>query len=146
MSTQLKSKHRGFVLYEAIIALMVTILTVGILQQSLKILQMVQQTSYREQLRWHITEDKLQQMLSNYKAGEISEDKIELIDKQTNMPKRIIKVFNFQQLIITTEKGGYEPIITNLKKIRIEKNQNLVIITTVNKAGKISQMCLTNDS
>ncbi|MFH5812141.1 competence type IV pilus minor pilin ComGF [Companilactobacillus sp. FL22-1] len=146
MSTQLKSKHRGFVLYEAIIALMVTILTVGILQQSLKILQMVQQTSYREQLRWHITEDKLQQMLSNYKAGEISEDKIELVDKQTNMPKRIIKVFNFQQLIITTEKGGYEPIITNLKKIRIEKNQNLVIITTVNKAGKISQMCLTNDS
>lgn len=146
MSTQLKSKHRGFVLYEAIIALMVTILTVGILQQSLKILQMVQQTSYREQLRWHITEDKLQQMLSNYKAGEISEDKIELIDKQTNMPKRIIKVFNFRQLIITTEKGGYEPIITNLKKIRIEKNQNLVIITTVNKAGKISQMCLTNDS
>lgn len=146
MSTQLKSKHRSFVLYEAIIALMVTILTVGILQQSLKILQMVQQTSYREQLRWHITEDKLQQMLSNYKVGEISEDKIELIDKQTNMPKRIIKVFNFQQLIITTEKGGYEPIITNLKKIRIEKNQNLVIITTVNKAGKISQMCLTNDS
>lgn len=146
MSTQLKGKHRGFVLYEAIIALMVTILTVGILQQSLKILQMVQQTSYREQLRWHITEDKLQQMLSNYKAGEISEDKIELVDKQTNMPKRIIKVFNFQQLIITTEKGGYEPIITNLKKIRIEKNQNLVIITTVNKAGKISQMCLTNDS
>ena len=36
-------------------------------------------------------------------------------------------------------------MMTNLNDINIEKKDKLVIITTENKAGQTSQMCLIND-
>lgn len=51
MFIKLNQPHRGFTLYETIIALMVTILTLGVLQQSLQILKIIQQTDFQEQVR-----------------------------------------------------------------------------------------------
>lgn len=131
-------------MYEAVLSLLITIMTLGILQQSLQLLKIIQKTSFRDQLRWHITQEKLQEVLGKAEIVEINAGKI--IYKNKNMRKMTIDRYNFRTLRITTaDKGGHEPIMTNLNKINIEKIQNLVIITTENKAGQKSQMCIIND-
>lgn len=55
---------------------------------------------------------------------------------------------NYGRAILAIENAdnrGYEPMMTNLNDINIEKKDKLVIITTENKAGQTSQMCLIND-
>lgn len=139
-------KRKGFVLYEAIVALMIAVMTLGILQQSLQILKIVQQTSFRDQLRWHVTQEKLQELLNHNKIKRMDDKQIIFFDEATQKT-RVIERYNGDMLRIVDAVGGTsEPIITNLKQINIEKIQNLVIITTVNKAGQKSEMYLTNDS
>ncbi|WP_162261219.1 ComGF family competence protein [Companilactobacillus kimchiensis] len=134
-------------MYEAVVALIVTIMTLGILQQSLQILKRVQNTSFREQVRWHITQEKLQSLLDENKVIDVNDQQILYLNLQTNKKWMIEKygpIVGDKMLRITTAAdGGHEPILTNLQKINIEKFRNLVIITTVNKAGQKSEMCLT---
>ncbi len=148
MFIKYKSKHQGFILYESVLALMITIMTLGILQQSLQLLKTIQQTSFRDQLRWHITQEKLQETLSNNEIVTCDENRLVYLDKKTNKKIAIKKYGNINNftLLLTRDDGkGYVPIITNLRKIGIEKIRNLVIITTENKAGQLSEMFLIND-
>jgi len=149
MFIKLNSKrHDGFLLYESVISLMVTIMTLGILQQSLQLMKIIQNTSYRDQLRWHITNEKLQDTIEHVNLRRVSDDKI-IFNKKNQESVYVIESYgpikNKLLRITTATAGGHEPIITNLNKIRIEKNRNLVIITTVNKADEKSVMYLTND-
>jgi len=140
-----KSRHSGFVLYEAIVALMISIMTLGILQQSLQILHNVQNTSFREQVRWHITQERLQELLSKNKVTRVYEDKIYYINEESKT--MVIDRYNFKMIRIqSADHGGHEPIMTGIQKINFEKFDNLVIITTENKAGQKSQMCIIVDS
>lgn len=137
--------RRGFTLYETIIALMVTILTLGVLQQSLQILKIIQQTDFQEQVRWHITQEKMQKVLQNSKIINLKNQRI-VYSSNDEQSKRVIeKYWAGDKLMLhatTVSSGGHEPIMTNLRKINIEKNGNLVIITTENKAQQKSMMCL----
>jgi len=145
MFIRCNSKRDGFILYESIVALMITIMTLGILQQSLQILRTIQQTTFRDQLRWHVTQEKLQELLGKSEIKRIDEGRIIFFDKSAQKT-RIIEKYNYDTLRISeATEDVSEPIITNLSKINIEKIQNLVIITTVNKAGQKSEMYLTND-
>ncbi|GEO78486.1 competence type IV pilus minor pilin ComGF [Companilactobacillus mindensis] len=157
MFMKLKSNHKAFTIYESVLALMVTILTLGVLQQSLLILKQVQNTSFREQLRWHITQEKLQSILQNNKIVKLTNSKIIYEDRTNNNQKMVIESYPdkanskpkeqlYMLRLTTAAQGGHEPIIMNLRKITIEKIRNLVIITTVNNnAGKTSEICLTNE-
>lgn len=140
--------HRGFTLYETIIALMVTIMTLGILQQSLQILKIIQRTDFQEQVRWHITQEKLQIVLQNSKIINLKNQRI-VYSPNNEQNKRVIeKYWAGDKLMLhatTVSSGGHEPIMTGLRKINIEKNGNLVIITTENKAQQKSTMCLVYD-
>lgn len=140
--------RRGFILYETIIALMVTIMTLGILQQSLQILKIVQQTDFQEQVRWHITQEKLQETLQNSKSIDLKNQRIVYL-KNDEQDKRVIEKYWAKGILMlhatTVSNGGHEPIMTDLQKINIEKNGNLVIITTENKAQQKSTMCLVYD-
>ena len=147
MSIKSKNEHQGFVLYEAILALLITVLTLGVLQQSLQILKAVQKTSFRDQLRWHITQEKLQDTFNNAQIISFESDKIVYFDKRKNQAMVLEKYGeegNYILRLRTAGKGGHIPIITNLNKIHVEKIRELVIITTENKAGQISEMYLTN--
>lgn len=143
-----QNKRPGFVLYEAVVALMITIMTLGILQQSLQILHRVQQTTFRDQLRWHITQEKLQELLGRSKLWRVDEDII-IYQNGSKEDRMVLDVYNSNGGKVlrktTATQGGYEPMMTNLKTINIEKKDKLVIITTENKAGQTSQMCLIND-
>jgi len=146
MFIRCNSRRKGFVLYEAIVALMVTVMTLGILQQSLQILKIVQQTSFRDQLRWHVTQEKLQELLKHNKIRRMDDKRIVFFDEATQKTRVIERYGGDTLRIVDAVEETSEPIITNLKQINIEKIQNLVIITTVNKAGQKSEMYLTNDS
>lgn len=140
--------RKGFTLYETIIALMVTVMTLGILQQSLQILKIVQKTDFRDQVRWHITQEKLQNTLQDNKIVDLEKHRIVYLEKESEKKKAIEKYLTENGLILritSTTRGGHEPIMTNLRKINIEKNGNLVIITTENKASQSSTMCLVYD-
>lgn len=139
------TKRKGFVLYESVLMLLVTIMTLGILQQSLQILKSVQRTTFREQIRWHITQEKLQSLVSASTIARWDDGKIILKNKFIKDTKIIERYRSSTLQIRTAAKGGREPIMTNLNKIEIEKIRNLVIITTENKAGQISKMCLVSD-
>lgn len=145
MFIKLKNKHSGFVLYEAVVALMITIMTLGILQQSLQILHRVQQTTFRDQLRWHVTQEKLQELLLRSTLWKVDDDKI--IYQNKGEDRMVLDSYDKGRILrkTTATQGGYEPMMTNVQKLRIEKIENLVIITTENKAGQTSQMCLIND-
>jgi len=142
-------KKEGFILYESVIALMVTLMTLGILHQSLQIMKAIQNTSSKDQLRWHITQEKLQETLGDAHLRRVTTDKI-IYDKPGNKGINVIESYgpsaNSMLRMRTATSGGHEPIITNLNRIYIEKSQNLVIITTVNKANETSEMYLTNGS
>lgn len=145
MFMKLKNNHSGFVLYETVVSLLVAVLTLGILQQSLQILHSIQQTTFRDQLRWHVTQEKLQEILSHSELIKVSDNQF-VYEREANERMVIGGYANNTILRKTTAtRGGYEPIMTNLNKINIEKIQNLVIITTENKAGQKSQMCIIND-
>ncbi|CAJ1187549.1 hypothetical protein CPR19088_GLDEOEPO_01854 [Companilactobacillus paralimentarius] len=144
MFIKLKNKHRGFILYETVVALMITIMTLGILQQSLQILHSVQKTSFRDQVRWHITQEKLQDLLGPRKLKSVLDDKVYYFNDENKT--MVLENYQSQMLRITTAtEGGHLPVMTNIQKINIEKIENLVIITTENKAGQKSQMCIIND-
>ncbi|HIY91981.1 ComGF family competence protein [Companilactobacillus sp. HBUAS56275] len=153
MSIKSKVKRKGFVLYESILALMITLMTLGILQQSLLIMRTVQHTTFKDQLRWHVTQEKLQSELDHaLKIDEITNKHIiytkpEWLGK--SHPAFVFDIFgnegNKMLRYKTAVAGGHEPILMNQKEIKIEKGSNLVIITTVNKAGEKSEMYLTLD-
>ncbi|MQS98115.1 ComGF family competence protein [Companilactobacillus halodurans] len=149
MFTKWNSKRDGFVLYEAVLSLMITIMTLGILQQSLQLLKTIQRVSFRDPLRWHISYEKLDSILSQNELVEIDNNKIIYKNKNDKNLKWVVEKYGSNILRLTAAvKGGHEPIFTNLDTdhpVTIEKIQNLVIITTVNKAGQKSQMCFIND-
>lgn len=148
MSIKWKSKHSGFTLYESVIALMITVMTLGVLQQSLQILKTVQNTTFRDQLRWHITQEKLQTILKDNQIKLVTDDKVVYFDRQKKKSMVIEKYPAgrlFMLRLTTSTNGGHEPIMMNLNKISIEKNRNLVIITTENHLGQKSEMYLSND-
>ena len=146
------NKRHGFVLYETIVALMVTILTLGILQQALQIMKTIQNTTFNDQLRWHITQDKIQKTLNDaFEIRDVTKDKIIYSGKKLEKgehPGFVFEVYqgntnDYMLRKTTATKGGHEPILTGQQEINIEKISNLVIITTVNKAGEKSEMILT---
>ncbi|WP_166806664.1 ComGF family competence protein [Companilactobacillus zhachilii] len=123
---------------------MIAIMTLGALQESIQLLKTIQKTSFRDQVRWHITQEKLQDVLGKAQIIKLDED---IIIYQNDPNKRmVLEAYGGRMLRIkTADNKGHEPIMTNLNKINIEKIQNLVIITTENKAGQKSQMCIIND-
>ncbi|TGD21293.1 hypothetical protein EGT49_11515 [Companilactobacillus suantsaicola] len=147
-----KNNRSGFVLYEAIVALLVAILTLGVLQQALQLMKTIQNTTFNDQLRWHITQDKIQKTLDDaYEIREVGKNKIVYTEKELREGYHhgfVFEVYqsgfeNYMLRKTTATVGGHEPILTGQKEINIEKISNLVIITTVNKAGEKSEMILT---
>lgn len=139
-------KRSGFILYEAVIALMIAIMTLGILQQALQIMKSIQNTSYKDQLTWHITNERLQDKFEHMKIRVCDKDKV--IFHQEKLTKKIyVDESNHHKVlkIAVADINQEETVMTNLKQIKIEKIQNLVIITTVNNANEMSELYLTND-
>lgn len=140
-------KRSGFILYEAVIALMITIMTLGILQQALQIMKSIQNTSFKNQITWHVTNERLQDKFVHDGINGIARDHV--IFHHDKLTRKIYAddMKNAKALkIVTADVGGSETIMANLKQIKIEKIQNLVIITTVNSADEMSEMYLTNDA
>ena len=154
MSTKLKKKRPAFMLYETILSLMITVMTLGILQQSLQILRTIQHTSFRDQVRWHVTNEKLQDLLGKHEIFKVEEKQIIYYAPENSKDKKpdykmILEAYGPKKSemlrIMTAEVGGHEPIMMNLNKIKIEKIENLVIITTENKVQQTSMMCIVNE-
>ncbi len=71
-----RSRHEGFMLAEAVIALLVTVMTLGILQQSLQIVKKVESNTRSEVLRWHISNERIQDLFLHSKVLESNDQQI----------------------------------------------------------------------
>ncbi|WP_025024789.1 hypothetical protein [Companilactobacillus nodensis] len=63
-------------LAEAVIALLVTVMTLGILQQSLQIVKKVESNTRSEVLRWHISNERIQDLFLHSKVLESNDQQI----------------------------------------------------------------------
>ncbi|APX72389.1 ComGF family competence protein [Companilactobacillus allii] len=140
-------KRSGFMLAEAAVALLVAIITLGILNQSLQIARNVHHNTRSELLRWHITNEKLQNDyfihadIKNVKSNSITFSIIKNGEKKDYE----LNSYDDKVLRLTTPNGGYMPILKNLIYINISKNGNLITIITRDKTNRKSEMFLINE-
>lgn len=141
-----KNRRKGFVLAEAVIALLVTVMTLGILQQSLQIVSKVQTNTRSEVLRWHIYNERIQDMFLNARIIDFQDHHI--VFESTNNKNYTIESYSNDSMLRMTgaEMGGHMPIITGLKSIQFERNKDIYIIRTIDKMNRKSEMYLINET
>ncbi len=131
-------------LAETIIALLVTTLILGILQQSLKIVKNVPDNLNANQIRWHMTNEYIQ----NQFQGEFLKDKKSkklIFDDKNKIGGAHILEFYQNMLRVRSEEGGHVPLITGLKSGSFKVDGDVIVIRIVNKKNQISEMYVTND-
>lgn len=145
-------KHEGFMLAEVAVALLVIVITLGMLNQALQIVQTVHNNTRSELLRWHISNEKLQDKFLHADIKSVRRDSIrfrviEENEQKVKEPKdyELSSYNNDKMLRLTTPNGGHMPILTNLIYIYIVKDGNLITIITRDKTNRKSEMYLINE-
>ncbi len=139
-----RSRHEGFMLAEAVIALLVTVMTLGILQQSLQIVKKVESNTRSEVLRWHISNERIQDLFLHSKVLESNDQQI-IFEVSGNKRYSIESYQNNMLRMTGAEVGGHMPVLVNLKKIKFEQKGNVYVIRTTDKSGRKSEMYLINE-
>ncbi|KRK80315.1 hypothetical protein FD03_GL002230 [Companilactobacillus nodensis DSM 19682 = JCM 14932 = NBRC 107160] len=131
-------------LAEAVIALLVTVMTLGILQQSLQIVKKVESNTRSEVLRWHISNERIQDLFLHSKVLESNDQQI-IFEVSGNKRYSIESYQNNMLRMTGAEVGGHMPVLVNLKKIKFEQKGNVYVIRTTDKSGRKSEMYLINE-
>ncbi|WP_164509311.1 ComGF family competence protein [Companilactobacillus jidongensis] len=132
-------------LAEAVIALLVTVMTLGILQQSLQIVKKVESNTRSEVLRWHVSNERIQDLFLYAKVLNSTEQKI-VFEVSEDKRYSIESYKNGDMLRMTgAESGGHMPILVNLKHIKFEQKESIYIIHTIDKFDRKSEMYLINE-
>lgn len=137
-------KRKGFMLAEAAVTIVVAILTLGILNQAIGIVKTVSRSTHSEILRWHISNEKLQDKILHSTVTNISDTRMQFItdDGKTYILEEHTRD---KMLRLTTPTGGHMPILTKLTYVHFKRNGNLIIIITKDKSNRKSEMYLIND-
>ncbi|WP_334330300.1 competence type IV pilus minor pilin ComGF [Companilactobacillus sp. HBUAS59699] len=140
-----KHRRKGFILAEAVIALLVTVMILGILQQSLQIVKKVQSNTRSEVLRWHIYNERIQDLFLHSKVTKMADHKI--VFEVSDTKRYAIEAYDNNNMLRMTgaDMGGHMPIVTGLKDIKFERKNNIYIIQTIDKNNRKSEMYLINE-
>ncbi|MFD1417876.1 competence type IV pilus minor pilin ComGF [Companilactobacillus keshanensis] len=137
-------KRHGMVLAETLLALLVTVLVLGILQQTLKVIKNVPDNLNAEQVRWHMTNEYIQENFQGEKIKEYTPNKLNFENKNGSKSAHVLEFYH-DMLRTRTEQGGHIPLVMNLKKCTFKIKKDLIIIKMIDKKNRISEMYLTND-
>ena len=138
-----KDEHRGFTLLEGIIALVV----VGLITSSLSWLRPLEAQLKREEAitssnDWHLFLSQLENSLADWDYVSVSADqqRVNLIDRQDeNSPFEILflKQANKETgVMIKRKRGGYEPILMQVKAAQFSASSNYVSLVVRLGDGK----------
>lgn len=140
-----KHRREGFLLAEAVIALLVTVMTLGILQQSLQIVKKVQFNTRSEVLRWHVYNERIQELFLHSKVTVMGDHHI--VFEVSDTKSYALESYDNDSMLRMTgaDMGGHMPIITGLISINFERKGNIYIIHTIDKNNRKSEMYLINE-
>lgn len=138
-------KHPGFMLSESLIALLVTILVIGLLQQTLKVVKSVPENLNADQIRWHMTNEYIQDKFQGEHLKSVAQKKL-IFDSNDDNSKVHVLEFYQDMLRFRSEAGGHVPLVTGLKKGNFIVKDDLIVIKMTNKENQVSEMYLTNDN
>lgn len=131
-------------LSENLVALLVTILVIGILQQTLKIIKNVPENMNADQIRWHMTNEYIQDKFRGEHLKSVTQKKL-IFNAEDEYSSVHVLEFYQDMLRFRSEAGGHVPLITGLKRGNFIVKDDLIIIKMTNKQNQVSEMYLTND-
>ncbi|MQS88918.1 hypothetical protein FHL04_03715 [Lactobacillus salsicarnum] len=145
---KLKSRRQGFMLSEAVLALFVSAITIGILQSCLKIFDQVKVINSSENIRWHVINEKLQNEFANITVVKMDSQKMIYHKNDVKNNTYAIKYFQMKNgnniIQRTTVGGGFSPIIGKLSNFKISRIGNNLMFKITNKQGIVTEMYFTN--
>lgn len=137
-------RRSGFMLSENLLALLVTILVIGILQQTLKIIKNVPENMNADQIRWHMTNEYIQDKFQGEHLKSVTQKKLIFNAEDESSSVHVLEFYQ-DMLRFRSEAGGHVPLITGLKRGNFIVKDDLIVIKMTNKQNQVSEMYLTND-
>lgn len=124
-------RYQGFTLIETIISLgillSVSCLLLPMLQINQQTHQKMEETSRQD---WYVFMIQITNLVENYQLLEVESTKLSFYDEHGITTKHpIIEYYDKRHLIRkTSKKGGYEPLLMNVKKVQFQNEGNYVRI------------------
>ncbi len=141
------TRRRGFLLGEAIIALMVSILTILMMQLCLQLISKSSQLNVRDNIRMHVVEARIQSILKD-KTVYVDSDNQRLYYSAGNDSQGESDIKSFertdQYLRQKDEHGGFEPVLNNVKRFNILKKSKSVQLTIVDSSNRVTEMFISD--
>lgn len=142
--TVIKERNQGFTLLEGIIALVV----VGLITSSFNWLFPLAAQLNREEMitssnDWHLFLNQLENSLTEWEYVNVSADqkKVNLIDRvDQETPFEILFLKQPRQetgVIIKRKRGGYEPVLMQVKEAQFSASPNYVTLEVILGDGKV---------
>ena len=140
INSPLTGKRPGFLLYEAVVTLIVTVMTLGILQQCLLLTQQIHRDFENDSFRLQVTLLHLQETLAAAENVAVENGRITY---QVNNEHYLIENYHDRLLRLRkAEAGGHLPLITQLKQCQIFARGNLIVIAIRDQKNKLSELYL----
>lgn len=142
-------KRPGFLLAEALIALMISIMTINILHDAILILRTVPRLDHASELRQQITQRKLSDYFKDQIIDEIDLETHQLSFKRYNSTEQ---VWHYKKLAVDQRwsdrqflrlydaNGGFEPILNDVQKVSFKRIKNLLLITICDSDNLTTEM------
>lgn len=141
---KLNGKRSGFFLTEAIVSLLVTALTLTILQQSLNLFGLIIDRNDHANIRVHVVEDRLQSYLTDKTIFLSSKNSHKLMVNDAVNPdgSTHYKAFELYKNYLRLEdsRGGFEPILGDVEQIDFKRLDNILIIQLLRVDQKRTEM------
>ncbi|WP_057767386.1 ComGF family competence protein [Companilactobacillus tucceti] len=138
-------KRSGMMLSESLIALLVTVLVMMVLQQTLKVIKHVPDNLNTEQIRWHMTNEYIQDKFQNEELKSISSKKLIFDDKDKSGATHVLEFYQ-NMLRVRSEQGGHVPLVIGIRSGSFKVRDDLIIIKMINDKNQTSEMHLINVS
>ncbi|AKP68272.1 hypothetical protein ABM34_12485 [Companilactobacillus ginsenosidimutans] len=142
-------KRAGFLLSEALLALFVTSLTVGVINGCLTLSHKAMELNASENIRMHVVQEKLEDYFrgQNFESKNIHPDSLDFdrIVKSKNMIKHKTLQLDSKRIYLLRlfdTDGGFEPILDHVQKIRFNKLSSSIRILIKLTNGKETEIYL----
>lgn len=133
------AKKGGFLLSEAVLALFVTVLTILILQQITILSHKVMNLESYSNIQTHIVKDRLEELFDGKELAPLDNRlKISGTNKDGTQFQASLRLSN--GILNESINGGFEPIISNVKKFEPKRIRNSLLLTITLKNGTETEM------
>ncbi|MGX6978829.1 competence type IV pilus minor pilin ComGF [Vagococcus elongatus] len=119
-----KQNYQGFTLLEALVALLVLLLTcsffVGLIRGTQ---QLIHDDGAQNHMEWHLFLNQLTHELTNLTLVEVGEDYLKLIEKgpKNEIYRTTIELYYRRQMIRKSTNGGHQPLLLHVRKAKFKE-------------------------